>query len=87
MGEMRVMCTRHTALGSEVSRGVCLLGSLWASPSLQEPCYRGSKLPAPTEPEYGRRVCWVLTRRENEKWNVLFGTFFLCVVDTLLSEF
>ena len=65
---MRVMCTRHTALGSEVSRGVCLLGSLWASPSLQEPCYRGSKLPAPTEPEYGRRVCWVLTRRENEKW-------------------
>ena len=53
---------------------VRLLGSLWASPSRREPCYpRGSKLPAPTEPMYGRRVCWVLTRRENEKWTGMGG--------------
>ena len=38
-------------------------------PTPREPCYScGSKLPAPTEPVCGRRVCWVLTRRENEKW-------------------
>lgn len=69
MREMRVMFRQPHSPRVRSFLCVRLLGSLWASPTPREPFYpSGSKLPAPTEPVYGRRVCWVLTRRENEKW-------------------